>query len=160
LYDPSVKDGGEGLVVRKPSKVSPLISDRSLVGQGLFATRNIENNTIICDFNPYSNDCMIDLSKVLFATTTEQSYEALVACREAYYNYAEVVKRVNACPMITSDNRYVLVSSRFIAKGEEIYRVYGFSTWLKELPETNVLNCITARAVLDYIVKVCNFVPR
>lgn len=142
------------LIEERPSKLSPGIKTRSIVGMGIFASEDIPVDTLVCGFNPLANDCAIDLSKVINALTAQEVFDGLVECREKYYNYSDVEKEVNVCVVKPPEEIPHLISLRFIAKGEEIKRIYGFSTWLKELPEINVLNCITARGVLDYIVKV------
>jgi hypothetical protein len=154
-YDPNdVHPKPDGDIVEpRPSPLSPGLADRSIVGKGLFAATNIPSDTVVCQFDPFANDCMIDISDVINATTSQQAFDALAECRKKYYDYDEVAKNVNVCVM-TIDGIPWLVSTRFIAKGEEIKRIYGFSTWLKELPEINVLTCATARGVLDYIADV------
>lgn len=143
------------LEVRR-SKVDSIPSNFS---NGLFAKQNLPPHTTVCFMNtPISfmaNDAMFDMKSITNAKTGEEMFEALVKCRNGYYNLEEATQRVNVITCaLRNDNKSCYMTTRFIAKGEEILRLYGFSTWLKELAELNILTTETVEGLLRYIEQV------
>lgn len=112
---------------------------------GLFATRDIKaNEIIISNDNPLAtgaNDAMMDLRPFLNASSASEMEKAFHDAREKYYDSQTGEQRVNAILIYSPEiHKMALKARRFIAKGEEILRVYGFSTWIKDIAELNLLS--------------------
>lgn len=128
---------------------------------GLFAGRNFKaGEIIICKEHPYtsgSNDAMMNLGPFIEASSAFAMEQAFIDARKKYYNYQDGDQRVNAVLIFSPEtHREALKARRFIAKGEEILRVYGFSTWIKEIAELNLLTLRTLPGFFNYVVNVAS----
>jgi hypothetical protein len=125
---------------------------------GLFAKRNIPSGTkIVFSSHPLAttfNDCMFDYSLVREATNGDELFAGIVKIRQLYYDKEKAARRVNVIARANVERETWYETCRFVAKGEELVRMYGFSTWLKELAELNVLTVRNIDGLLRYIEQV------
>lgn len=115
---------------------------------GLFAKEDIQKGESIMtslksDANLF-NDAMMDLRPLLEATTADSFYSALHQCESMYYNKEKAEKNINIVAGRSLDGEYLIYQARKdISKKEELFRCYGFTTWIKEIAESGILSLVT-----------------
>jgi len=125
--------------------------------EGLIASRNIEKGEAVIPVNhewhQRMNDAMMDLTDIIEAKTSVEMENALIKTRSKYYDLEQGEKLVNVVMGVCQSHptNIMYVTTRFIAKGEELKRAYGFSTWLKEVAELNILTIKTLPGYLNYV---------
>lgn len=121
---------------------------------GLFAKRSFEVGEVVvagsCRLSLAANDAMFDIRPILRAQTAVEMENALREARAKYYDLEKGNRRINVVMSVTNDGE-AYIARRAIAQGEEILRVYGFSTWIKELLEQGILKRRTLPGLLNYV---------
>lgn len=104
--------------------------------KGLFTTRDVPENTVVCDIKSVSlmmNDPMVDLREVYAAHTPSSLYLALVNLKKNYYSHDNAKERINTCMVSGQDREIYIRTTKFVPAGTELYRMYGFETWIFEI---------------------------
>lgn len=106
-------------------------------GNGVFTTTPIKKFTVISKIDVTKdcsmNDGLVDLTLVLNAKTHEEMYTALVGMRKLYFDPVRAEKLIN---VRATSNRYgdYYEAIKDISAGSELFRAYGFSTWVFDIP--------------------------
>ena len=121
--------------------------------KGVFATKNIPKDTKLADYFEENavmiNDALMNLGPILEARTSQEMYDALTTTRETYYDAEKAAKYLNVglSPM-WGDN----VALRDIAQDEELFRVYGFPSWLVEIATRGILTLATLPGFVFWVI--------
>lgn len=154
---------GSGVELRKATAVNTTFIDG--YEYGLFATRAFAKDEIVLvnshKFSHGPNDAMFDLRPIIAACTAVEMEQALRDARSSYYDMEAAERRVNLvlCVDYEKNECLGLKANRYIAAGEELRRVYGFSTWLKDLAELNLLTRHTLPGWLNFLVYMAEHHP-
>ena len=104
---------------------------------GLFTENYLTKGTIICpsgcDISCKMNDGMIDLRPLLNASNSTDSYDAWIDMRERYYDIQKAGQVINT-RMVSCDSGSFFETISEVPSGGELVRMYGFTTWVFELP--------------------------
>lgn len=122
------------------------------VGQDLIGRRDDKSIKITKNalFTSSMNDCMWNMKSIQSSETSLEMFDALMENQMNYYNFEIGCERVN-CIVSVIDGEPYCVSRKVIGSDEEILRAYGFSTWMKEIVELNILKKSTLFRFFKYI---------
>lgn len=105
---------------------------------GLFTIKDIPPDTVVCDIKSVSlmmNDPMADLREVYTAQSSSSMYTALVNLQKTYWSPENAEERINTCFVSGQDREVYVRTTKFVPADTELYRMYGFETWIFEIFE-------------------------
>lgn len=104
--------------------------------RGVFTKKGIPKKTVICDIKQLSfvmNDPLVDLRGVNMSKTSDSMYTALVNLKREYYSHENAAERINTCFACGQDGEVYVRTIKHVPANTELFRMYGFETWIFEL---------------------------
>lgn len=118
----------------KESTIDSMLKERN---KGLFTKNALTENTPIMIMNITKpcmmNDAMVDLTEILSAKNNVQMYDAWKHLHANYHNIEKAKDKINVRMVKYNNDKFVYVTMKDVAAGEELLRSYGFTTWCFEL---------------------------
>lgn len=141
-------------VIKDTKLTSPFLPKYN---KGLFAVNRIPDGRIIMRVNYinkcFMNDPLVDLTKILAAKTDREMYDALTDLELCYYRENRIKSLINVIMVRDSMDRLYYKAIKDIEQGEELFRAYGFSSWMFEIVKMNILNNNTMKGFIEFINK-------
>jgi hypothetical protein len=108
--------------------------------RGLFTKKFLPAKTIISEVDMNNlcmmNDGLVDLEAILRAQTSRQLYDALQQLYESYYDIEKAKQVINVRMVIDSQSsKKYYQTIQDIPMDGELFRAYGFTSWIFELSE-------------------------
>jgi hypothetical protein len=150
---------GENIVYRNAKSEGSV--DLAGYEKGIFAKRDLlSGEVILCESHINAkgfNDPMFDMRPFVEAKSATEMENAFIKARAEYYNKSKGEEIANALLNICPATGVVCIRARRnIAKDEQIQRAYGFSTWIKEIAELNILTRETLPGFLNFVVNIAS----
>lgn len=116
---------------------------------GLFTKDAITTGTIIMKVireEGKMNDGAVDLEPILRASTSMEMYDAWINFSRTYYDLEKIKRVVNVRMVCDSTKTFYYQATQDIPAGEELLRIYGFTTWTLEL-----LDILTNKNIVGFM---------
>lgn len=133
-------------------EILPSILDSAFLegkNMGLFTKDAITKGTIIMKVvreEGKMNDGVVDLEPILRASTSMAMYDAWINFSRTYYDLEKIKRVVNVRMVCDSTKTFYYEAIQDIPAGEELLRIYGFTTWTLEL-----LDILTNKNIVGFM---------